>query len=570
MASAIQFRNRYAKRLAALKNERSTWLATWREISQFIDPYNFRLSSDNKNDGKRKNQKIINSTAQLALRNLRSGMFSGLTNPSLPWFKLSIPNRKIATKKAVKVYLENCAEVMQAVFGNSNVYNELQKAYGHLGAYGIAALLIEEDPKYDIRATLLPIGQYCLAKNADGIVDTCYREYALTVRQLVEKYGEDKVSQQTRDAYKQGNFDRYVDVIHAIEPRHLRNIEGKTAKDMPFASIVIEKGAEEHEVLSESGYKDFPVLCPRWDSIGEDVYGTSPAMDAIGDVKQLQDMEKTLAQALAKEVNPPLQVRGGAKVAQINVSPGAINRIAATDGESGIFPVYNVQLNVAALATKMDQVEQRIKRVFFEDLFLIVSQLDDVRTATDIIERKSEKLLMLGPVIQGLERELLNPLISRVFGILEELGRFGDVPEDLADAKQNVNDESRATALKDHLRPVYESVLTSAQKSQSTGHIESFMQLLGPIIGADPNSALRVNFDEIITEIAMKTGITAQAIRDDEEVAALRQQAQEAQQAQMQSEQLLQGAQGAKLLADAQVTDQNALGMMLGQAGMGM
>lgn len=570
MSSAIEFRNQYAKRLSALKNERSTWLAHWREISQFIDTYNFRMSSDNKNDGRRKNQKIINSTAQLALRNLRSGMFSGLTNPSLPWFKLSIPNRKVATKKAVKVFLEDCAEVMQAVFANSNIYNELQKAYGHLGAYGIAALLIEEDPKYDIRATLLPVGQYCLAKNADGIIDTCYREYSLTVRQLVDKYGRDKVSQATRDAYDSQNFDRYVDVIHAIEPRRIRNPEGKTALDMPFASIVIEKGAEENEVLSESGYKDFPVLCPRWDSIGEDVYGTSPAMDAIGDVKQLQEMERQAAAGLAKEVNPPLLVRGGAKVAQINVSPGAINRIASTDGESGIFPIYNVQLNLAALEQKMEKVEQRIKRAFFEDLFLIVSQLDDVRTATDIIERKAEKLLMLGPVIQGLERELLNPLITRTFGILEERGLFGDVPEELADEKKSVTEKNRATALKDHLRPVYESAFTSAQKSQSTGHIQSFMQLVGPIIGADPNSALRVNFDEIITEIAMKTGITAQAIRDDEEVDSLRQQAQQAQQAQMATEQMVQGAQGAKLLSDTQITDQNALGMMLGQAGMGM
>lgn len=565
---AVQFRNQYVKRLSALKNERSTWLAHWQEVSEYIDPYNFRMSSAKKNDGRKKNGKINNGTAQLALRNLRSGMFSGLTNPSLPWFKLSIPNKKIASKKSVKVFLEDCAEVMMAVFGNSNIYNELQKAYGHLGAYGVAAILVEEDDQFDVRATLLPVGQYCLAKNADGVVDTCYREYAMTVAQLVEKYGIDKVTEHTRNAYKSGNLDLWVDVIHAIEPRRNRDLDDKTSKGMKYASIVIEKGANDNEVLSESGYKDFPVLCPRWDSIGEDVYGTSPAMEALGDVKQLQYMEMQKLECLAKATNPPLQVRGTLQSSKLSLQPGAINRVAGSDGQMGIFPIYSVNFDLPAISVEIEKVEQRIKRAFFEDLFLIVSQLTDVRTATDINERKAEKLLMLGPVIQGLERELLNPLIARVFGILEEKDRFPEVPDELADEKTNPEQPSRATKLKDALRPQYESVLTSAQKSQSVGHVEAFMQLAGPIIGADQSAAARINFDKIIDEIAMKTGITAQAIRDDDEVAAIHQQAQQAQQAQMQSEQMMQGIQGAKLLADTQISDQNALGMMLGQAGM--
>lgn len=550
--------NRYERRLRALKNERSSWEPDWREVSSFVDPYGTRFPNEKVNDGKRKDQKILNNTATLSLRNLRSGLMGGLTNPAQPWFSLSLSDASKTRPTQVKAWLEECTDVMRAVFAQSNAYGALHTAYGQLGAYGVAAVLVDEseDPaKPPIRLTPFPVGQFYLATNSEGRVDCCYREFDMTVRQLAERFGLENLRDCTKRLYEQKSFDKWIKVIHVIEPRKERDPEGKTTKDMPFASVYFEKGAGEGEYLHESGYKEFPVLCPRWDAIGEDVYGRAPAMISIGDIKALQTMEMRKAEAEAKLVNPPMVLVGEIIGQRVGLSPGYVNRVPTSAGESGFKPVYEINPRLQELIADIQGVENRIKRAFFEDLFLMVSQLDNVRTATEIVERKAEKLLMLGPVIQSLEQELLDPLIKRTFRILYEQGRFDKAPPGL--------DLSEST-----LTVAYESPLAASQKAQSVGHIEAFMNLAGPIVSASQEAFMRVNFEELIKELAYKTGVTVNAVRDDEEVQRLKEQQAEAAAAQQQGEQAMQAVQSAKLLSEAQIQGDNALGAMLGQAGI--
>lgn len=550
--------NHYERRLRALKNERSTWEPDWKDVSSFVDPYGTRFPNEKVNDGRRKDQKILNNTATLSLRNLRSGLMGGLTNPAQPWFSLSLTDAGRTRPKQIKAWLEQCTDVMKSVFAQSNTYGALHTAYGQLGAYGVAAVLVDESDdlaKPPIRLTPFPIGQFYLATNSEGKVDCCYREFDMTVRQLVERFGLGNLRECTRRFYEQKNFDKWIKVIHVIEPRKERDPEGKTTKDMPFASVYFEKGGSEGEYLQESGYKEFPVLCPRWDAIGEDVYGRSPAMISIGDIKALQVMELRKAEAEAKLVNPPMVLMGEIIGQRVGLSPGYVNRVPTSTGESGFKPVYEINPRLQELIADIQSVEERIKRAFFEDLFLMVAQLDNVRTATEIVERKAEKLLMLGPVIQSLEQELLDPLIKRTFRILFEQGKFDELPSGIELSENS-------------LMVAYESPLAASQKAQSVGHIEAFMNLVGPIINMSQDTLLRVNFEELVKEIAYKTGVTVNAVRDDAEVQRLKEQQAQAAAAQQQGEQAMQAAQGAKLLSEAQIQGDNALGAMLGQTGI--
>jgi hypothetical protein len=550
--------NRYERRLRALKNERSSWEPDWKEVSSYVDPYGTRFPNEKVNDGARKDQRILNNTATLSLRNLRSGLMGGLTNPAQPWFSLNLTDANKTRPTQVKSWLEECTDVMRSVFAQSNTYGALHTAYGQLGAYGVAAVLVDEseDPaKPPIRLTPFPVGQFYLATNSEGRVDCCYREFEMTVRQLAQRFGFESLRDGTKRLYEQKSFDKWIKVIHVIEPRKERDPEGKTTKDMPFASVYFEKGAQSGEYLQESGYKEFPVLCPRWDAIGEDVYGRAPAMISIGDIKALQVMEMRKAEAEAKLVNPPMVLMGEIIGQRVGLSPGYVNRVPSSAGESGFKPVYEINPRLNELIADIQSVEERIKRAFFEDLFLMVAQLDNVRTATEILERKAEKLLMLGPVIQSLEQELLDPLIKRTFRILFERGMFGDAPMGI-----ELTDNSLAVA--------YESPLAASQKAQSVGHIEAFMNLAGPIISASQEALMRVNFEELIKELAYKTGITVNAVRDDEEVETMKEQQAQAAAAQQQGEQAMQAVQSAKLLSEAQIQGDNALGAMLGQTGI--
>ena len=154
--------NHYERRLRALKNERSTWEPDWKDVSSFVDPYGTRFPNEKVNDGRRKDQKILNNTATLSLRNLRSGLMGGLTNPAQPWFSLSLTDAGRTRPKQIKAWLEQCTDVMKSVFAQSNTYGALHTAYGQLGAYGVAAVLVDESDdlaKPPIRLTPFPIGR---------------------------------------------------------------------------------------------------------------------------------------------------------------------------------------------------------------------------------------------------------------------------------------------------------------------------------------------------------------------------------------------------------------------------
>ena len=102
-------------------------------------------------------------------------------------------------------------------------------------------------------------------------------------------------------------------VIHAIEPRADRDPNKRDDRNMAWKSVYVESGADETRTLRESGYRSFPALCPRWALAGGDIYGNSPAMEALGDVRQLQHEQLRKAQGIDYKSNPPLQLPVSAK-----------------------------------------------------------------------------------------------------------------------------------------------------------------------------------------------------------------------------------------------------------------
>ena len=160
--------------------------------------------------------------------------------------------------------------------------------YQELAAFGTAACIILPDYQDVIRCYPLTIGEYAVATNWRGEVDTIYREFEKSVGETVEEFGIENVSESTRNMYENKKYDQKVKIIHAIEPRRERDPNREDSKNMPYKSVYLEVGAEDGKVLRESGFLQFPAVCPRWDISDNNVYGNSPAMTALGDVKQLQ------------------------------------------------------------------------------------------------------------------------------------------------------------------------------------------------------------------------------------------------------------------------------------------
>ena len=550
-------RERFNKRLAQLKSERESFDPHWKELSDYIAPRTSRFLGDNDNKGGKKNDKIINNTATLAARTLEGGMMSGLTSPSRPWFKLTVSNPQMMEYGPVKTWLWFCEQMMRDVFAKSNLYNTLMKMYESLGIYGTGVLGVFEDEDNGIHCYVFPTGSYYIATSYKGVVDTLYREYKMTVRQLVQQFGVDNVSQTVKILYENNTLEQQVEVVHVIEPNNER-VRGRMDKqNKPFISVYFEKSGTEG-LLRESGFDDFPIMAPRWDlTSGEDVYGSSPGMEALGDIKVLQKYQERRYDLISKGANPPLlaptelRMSGG-----INALPGQITYVNSNEVRSGVVPLYTPDPNwIGVIGADAREHEQRIEQTFYKDIFMMMS--GDTRsniTATEINERREEKMLMLGSVVERLETELLTPLVERTFHILHKQGRLPPPPPEIEAEEMKVE---------------YISVISQAQKAVATVGIERVMSFIGNLAGINQEVIDKIDFDQAVDEYSMMTGVPPTIVRSDEDVQGMREQRAQAQQAQQAQAEMQQGVQSAKLLSETDMGGDNALAALVqGAAGV--
>lgn len=457
--STIGLRQYSEQKLGALKTQAYGWRMHWQDLAAYILPrkYRYLVTASNAWKGNRRNERIIDSTTTMALRTMAAGMMGGITSPARPWFKLSMQDPDLAKFPPVKLWLEDSTERMQRVAAKSNFYGACHSMYRDLGCFGTAPIIIYEDPYKVMHCYRPTMGEFFVAQDDRQEVDTLVREFTQTSRQLVQKFGENRVSENVRLAYKQptnADQDRIVGCL--IEPNDTRVIGAPGAKGMAYRDLYWEQGSSQDQMLRERGYHERPFACPRWDVSDNDAYGDSPGMDALGDAMQLQVEQRRRAEAIEKMVRPPLVADIALKNQPSANVPGGITYVPGVD-KVGMKPVYEVMPELQHMVTDIREVQARIKEMFFYDLFLMISQLDTVRTATEIIARKEEKLVMLGPVLDRFHNEALDPIVMRMFAICYRAGVFLPPPD----------------AMRGQLMTVeYTSMLSEAQKAINTAPIE--------------------------------------------------------------------------------------------------
>lgn len=538
MADTTNFdekRRRLLMRKTALTTERSSWISQYMEASRFILPRAGRFTETDVNRGTKKNQAIYDSTGTFALRTLAAGMMSGMTSPARPWFRLALADKELMEFAPVKQWLHDVAELMRAVFAASNTYNALHSCYEELGAFGTWANFVMPDFNNVLRHMPFTAGEYALGTDNHGVVNAMVREFQMTVGQLMKQFGKEGCSTTVKTLYDRGTLDAWVSVIHLIEPREHVDTTKLDSLNMPFASIYMEAGSNEGHFLRESGFKRFAALCPRWVVTANDVYGRSPGMDALPDIKQLQHQQLRKAQAIDLQVNPPLQVPTSMKDHANARLPGGVSFFDSTGPGSGVRTAYDVNLRLDYLLADIQDVRERINRCFYTDLFLMVA--DDQRsgvTATEIAAKNEEKLIQLGPVLERLQNELLKPLIDLTFDRLVE----ARVP-----LVMNPPDELRGVDLDIE----FVSTLAQAQRAVATSGMDRLLTTVSNMAAIWPEARHKINPLQSVDEYANAYGVAPSVIVPDDEVA-------EKMAAEQQSMAAQQAAAAAPMLADTAKT----------------
>lgn len=543
-------RDKLLSRWGHMKSERASWFGHWQEISTYLLPRNGRYFVQDRNKGARRHNNIYDNTGTRALRTLGAGMMAGATSPARPWFRLGTADPDLNNHPPVKLWLDDVTRRMQSVFTRSNTYRTLHGMYEELGGFGTSSSIVLGDYKNIIHHYPSTPGEFAVATDYQGRVNTIYREFEKTVHELVGEFGYKNCSNTVQKLFDRGSLDTWITVVHAIEPRADRDHRKMDALNMEWGSYCFELGCDQNKYLRVGGYKNFPGLVPRWNVVGGDIYGNSPGMEALGDIKQLQHEQLRKAQAIDFKTKPPLQVPNSMKNRDVETLPGGISFVDAAG--NGIRTAFEVNLDLSHLLEDIRDVRGRVNGAFYADLFLMLANASDTRmTATEVAERHEEKLLMLGPVLERLHNELLDPLIDSTFARMVEAGIVPPAPPELQGMDLSVE---------------FVSMLAQAQRAIGTNSVDRFVGNLGQVAQIKPEVLDKFDGDAWVESYSEMLGVDPRMIVAGKDVAVIREQRAKAEAAMAQGEQMKQSSETAKNLAQSPTgQDQNALMDMLNQ-----
>lgn len=550
--------------LKVLEDVRRPYEAQIDEILTYIYHSRRKITDKETTKGLKTGTQVYDGTALAALNLATDGITGYTISRSFPWFGHNLPQivsiggkrQRLDSFPEVKLWLEDSAEAMYAAYRASNIYDISTEMVREALSVGTVTINADEDIKGGRTVFSVPHFRECyVAENAFGEVDTNYRVYKLTLKQLVEKFGydqmveADKPGKFAQDYAKNRNLER--EVIHARFPRKDYLPWRMDGKNKPFASVWCLK--EPSKILLESGTAQQSFVTWRWRKNSDEWYGRSPAWDAFIETMISHQMGKTNLTAGHKMVDPPMwgpsDLRG-----QVRRGPGGWT---SYDGDNGPKPLYEgIQLPFGL--ELQDRYDKKIREHFQVDFFLMLSQAalaGTEMTAYQAMEMGGEKAAVLGPRIGRMETEALSKIHDLMFANEYKAGRIPPPPPILEDFQGQ-------TFTTEYLGP-----LAQAQKKlfQSQG-VKQGMDIIGQYGQLYPEMLDLINPTEAGKKLLSSLGFPQGAMNDDkalENIRGMRQQQIE------QEQEMEQGIAMAKAMpaAGKEIADKSAAGMLLKGAG---
>ena len=518
----------------SLKSYRTPWENLWQDCGEYVNPNRGDFSTIRYRGDTSRYDNIFDTTAPLANENLASGLQGFLTSPSQRWFSLSTYDDAINEQHNVKEWLNLCTNILyDRVFNipDSNFNSQAHELYLDLGSFGTAVMMVQDTPGAGITFRTFHLADCFIQENDQGFVDTLYRKYKRTGRQLIERFGEAvpekiiKISQ--KDPYRE------FEVIHAVEPSESYGEPIKKPTQKAFKSCYVL--LEEKTLLEEGGFDEFPYMVPRWSKVAGEIYGRSPSMTSLPDIKMVNAMMKTIIKAAQKITDPPLLVPDDGFILPVRTVPGGLN-----------FYRSGTQDRIEPLETRgrpdigfdlLNNRREHIKAAFHVDWMQMPDQKGSPNmTATEVVARQEEKMRLMGPMIGRLQVEFLGPLINRVFNIMSRM-KMLPLPPSAIQGQE--------------LKITYTSPLARAQKSSQLMTITRLFESMAPLFQSKPELLDNMNTDETFRFFHHLLDAPAKILNTEEQVEQTRQERQEQMQAMQEAEEAKMQSEANKNVADA-------------------
>lgn len=364
-------RKHFDNRLYKLMEDRRALETDWKEIRDYLAPDCGQFNDPKSDKNKRKDpfyKQNINTMPAFYMKSLAAAIVANLTPMQLQWFKLTVDN----ASREEQVWLHEAGNKLRNIFILAGLGEHLYNAFYESALFGPNSLGMQYDVRNVIDFVPTTIGEFYWAEGANGIVDTCYRRFAMTAIQLWDQFG-DKIPEKVKRALEKDNTEELFNVIHAIEPNPRYLPKWDNSLNKPYISVYYVEDDKDGDFLEYRGIRYFPYLIARWDKSGNPVYGNGIGRLILGDVKSLQAYERDLARASKKKISPPLKGSLDMKNAVKDVSAEGITY---TNDPNGFTALYNVNYETREALENINRISQRIYSQTYNDLFYALLNKD--------------------------------------------------------------------------------------------------------------------------------------------------------------------------------------------------
>ena len=548
MEQYLTKRKHFDNRLKVLAENRTLFEPAWKEIRDYLAPDCGCFNDPVANKKTKKDpfyKQNINTLPAFYMKNLAAAMVSNLTPSRLRWFKLKVEGET----REESIWLEEVTRRMYSIFNSAGLYENIYNVFFESSIFSVNVLGMQYDPNMVMDFIPTTIGEFYLAEGSNGIVDTCYRRFAMTAVQLWQTFG-DKIPDKIKQELERDNSETLYNIIHAIEPNPRYLPKWKNSFNKPFISVYYVEDIPDSDFLEYKGMSYFPYLVARWDKTGNTTYGNGIGKIILGDIKSLQAYERDLAKASKKKISPPLKARTEMKNALKDISADGITY---TDSPDGFTPLYNVNYETREALENINRISQRLYSQTYNDLFYVLMNRDKTMSATEAAGVQQEKLTMLGSVVERLQTEFLKPLIEGCFLIGLENGQFPEMPRSLAGKELEIR---------------YQSLLSIAQELGDLTNVERFLQFIASAGSINPTAFRKPDMLQIVDFYADRLGLdlnlvktNGQVTKEEQRESAIQQQVM---QEQMQLQAIQAGAKAAKDYAAAGTVAEDAIAGLVG------
>lgn len=512
MAADPQF---HLQRLGALRSDRTHWDNQWEEAAERIypahrDTFTAPGTAITGGGGEKKTEKQFDATVSFAAQRFSAVMESLATPQGSLWHRLKATDSVLQRNRSVREFFD---KLSQTLFDYryrpiGNFVGNSQQTYLSLGVYGNGILYVDApDDGRGLRYRNIHLAETYLVENHAHVVDTVYRAYFLTARQIAQEKNW-KVPQDVLDAASQaGQTERKYEILHCVYPREDYVPGRMDGEGKKFASVYIL--CEKQHILREWGYDSFPYAIGRYTQSAGEVYGRGPAQWALPAIKTLNEQKKTVLKQGHRVVDPVLLSHDDGTLGSFSLRAGALNPGGVNKDGKALVQVLPTG-SIAVGEKMMDMEKAVIHDAFLITLFQILIDTPQM-TATEVLERAREKGMLLAPTAGRLQAEFLGPLIEREIDLLARQGLLPRIPPILLQAETEYRIE-------------YDSPMSRMQRAERAS---GFMRALGTAaeyakVTGDMEPLDHFNFDAAMPEILDIHGAPVSWTRTLDEIAARR------------------------------------------------